>query len=293
MLNEGSQQAADGPLVTFMIATRNRVDELMQTLESCLNQTWPHKEVLVVDDASTDGTYEAVRSRFPGVDIVRLERNCGSVAARNDVLRRARGDYVIALDDDSRFTEPDACQRIVARFEAEPDLGILAFQVVGPEFPERMTEAGAWSGEWHCSSFGAGAAALRREILTRTGLFAEYFFHAYEEPDLTLRAWDAGYRAVQWNAIRVFHANSPLNRSLQRTHRRHTRNEACSIWMRYPWHLVIPATAVRLARQFRHAVRNGWAWKEPRVWAETLLRLPVAIFVVGPRSLGRGDNSRN
>jgi hypothetical protein len=140
-----------------------------------------------------------------------------------------------------------------------------------------MTEAGAWSGEWHCSSFGAGAAALRREILTRTGLFAEYFFHAYEEPDLTLRAWDAGYRAVQWNAIRVFHANSPLNRSLQRTHRRHTRNEACSIWMRYPWHLVIPATAVRLARQFRHAVRNGWAWKEPRVWAETLLRLPVAL----------------
>src|SRR5207244_2102011 len=128
--------------ITFMIATRNRVAELEKTLASCLAQDWPALEILVVDDASSDGTCERVRTSFPQVDIVRRARNQGSVAARNDILRRARGCYIIGLDDDSRFVEADACRRVVERLEAEPDLGIISFQVIGPEFPARMTPAG-------------------------------------------------------------------------------------------------------------------------------------------------------
>ncbi len=129
-------------LVTFMIATRNRVDELEKTLAACLAQDFSSYEILVVDDASSDGTFERVRTRFPHVNIVRRERNQGSIAARNDIVRRAKGKYIIGLDDDSRFVDLDACRRVVARLEAEPDLGIISFQAIGPEHPERMTEAG-------------------------------------------------------------------------------------------------------------------------------------------------------
>ncbi len=264
-------------LITFMIATRNRVDELVKTLKSCLSQDWPSKEILVVDDASTDGTHRTVTSLFPEVEIVRFEKNRGSIAARNDILRRAKGDYIIALDDDSRFVELDACRRIVERMEAEPDLGILSFQVIGPEFTERMTEAGRLRGEWHCSSFADCGAAIRRKMLETTGLFPEFFFHMYEEPDLAIRVWDAGCRVLQWNDILVYHEFSSLNRNEQRTHRRHARNEACSVVMRYPWHLVLPAAVARLAGQFRYAWRRGWAWSEPRVWLETLAFLPAAL----------------
>jgi hypothetical protein len=75
----------------------------------------------------------------------------------------------------------------------------------------------------------------------------------------------------------VYHEFSPLNRDEQRTHRRHARNETCSIVMRYPWHLVLPGAAARLAGQFRYAWRRGWAWREPRVWLETLVYLPAAL----------------
>jgi len=235
-------------------------------------------EVLVVDDASTDGTAEMVGREFPEVGLVRRERNRGSIAARNDILRRARGRYIIGLDDDSRFVDADACRRIVERMDNEPDLGIVSFQVIGPEFPERMSDAGRLRGEWHISSFAACGVAIRREMLERTGLFPEYFFHAYEEPDLCLRAWDAGYRVLQWNDILVYHEFSPLNRNEQRTHRRHARNEACSIWMRFPWHLVLPATAYRLAAQSRYAAARGWLLREPRVWLETIGRLPQALL---------------
>src|SRR5262245_50480328 len=182
------------PRVTFMIATRNRVSELLETLTNCLAQTGPEKEILVVDDASTDGTYESVRELFPAVNIVRNELNKGSIASRSDILRRARGDYVIALDDDSRFVDTDACARIIERMDSDPDLGIIAFQVIGPENPATMMPAGRLHGEWHCSSFACCGAAIRRSMLERTGPFAEFFNHMYEEPDLAIRVWDAGYR---------------------------------------------------------------------------------------------------
>ncbi len=181
-----------GPDVSFMIATRNRVGELRKTLESCRKPVGVSIEVLVVDDASTDGTYEMVRREFPEVNIVRREKNRGSIAARNDILRRARGKYIVGLDDDSRFIDTDACRRIVERMDREPDLGIISFQAIGPEFPERMTDAGRLRGEWHTSSFAACGMAIRREMLEHTGPLAEYFFHTYEEPDLCLCAGTRG-----------------------------------------------------------------------------------------------------
>ncbi len=305
------------PRITFMIATRNRVGELVKTLESCLAQRGPAREILVVDDCSTDATYETVRERFPDVDIVRNAVNKGSIASRNDILRRARGDYIVALDDDSRFVDVDACERIVRRMDAEPDLGIIACQVIGPENAgtlvgwERVGEGG-WrrteqgdlrsaavvgSGdptttrgternefrstlaEWHCSSFVACGAVIRGGMLKETGLLCELFYHTYDEPDLAIRAWDAGYRMVQWNEIVVYHEFSGLNRNEQRNHRQQARNEACSVVMRYPWWLVVPGVVGKLAGQARYAWRRGWgwAWREPRVWGEFGWRLPRAL----------------
>jgi GT2 family glycosyltransferase len=264
--------------VTFMIATRNRLAELEKTLAACLAQDWPALEIVVVDDASTDGTFKQVRAKFPSINIVRREKNQGSIAARNDILRRANGKYIIGLDDDSRFIDVDACGRVVERMEAEPDLGIISFQAVGPENPERMTEAGRLHGEWHCSSFAACGVAIRRSMLAQTGLFPEFFFHAYEEPDLCIRAWNAGFRVLQWNEIVVYHEFSGLNRNEQRTHRRHARNEACSIWMRCPWYLVVPMTVARLLGQTRYAASRGWLLREPRVWAEFLWCLPRSLL---------------
>jgi GT2 family glycosyltransferase len=275
MLAAGSPPACVD--VSLMIATHNRVGELRKTLATCRGQSGASAKILVVDDASTDGTSDMVRREFPEVDLTAWKTNRGSIAARNEILLRARGKYIIGLDDDSRFVEPDACRRIVERMDREPDLGIASFQAIGPEFPERMTAAGRLRGEWHTSSFAACGVAIRREMLERIGLFPEYFFHAYEEPDLCLRAWDAGYRVLQWNDIVVYHEFSSLNRNEQRTHRRHARNEACSIWMRYPWRLVLPATLYRLAAQARYAASRGWLLREPRVWAEALARLPLAL----------------
>ena len=110
----------------------------------------------------------------------------------------------------------------------------------------------------------------------------------YEEPDLCLRVWDAGFRVLQWNDLTVWHEYSGLNRNELKVHRRHARNEALSVLMRYPWPLAGPAALGKLAGQCRYAFSRGpgWAVREPRVWAEVLALLPRAF---GAR---RGVSSR-
>lgn len=273
-----------------MIATNNRRDELRKTLESCRRQTHPDKEVHVVDDASTDGTSEMVRADFPEVILSRNEQPLGSVGSRNVMFRRAQGDLLIGFDDDSRLVDSGATARVVERFAREADLGLVSFQDIGPEMPQRIdpNSAGRLTGEWHASSFSCCGYALRRTVLDQTGLFPEFFFHAYEEPDLSLRIWDAGYRCLRWNDVIVWHEFSGLNRNMQSTHYFHARNALLSHLMRMPWQYVLPYVGWTMYAQFVYSLPRGWWLADLRAWRDALRmagrawreRRPVAASVV-------------
>lgn len=261
-----------------MIATRNRREELVKTLESCRNQDHPLKEIHVVDDGSTDNTSQTVRDQFPEVILTRNDVPAGSVDSRNTIFTRAQGDILIGFDDDSRFIDRSATSKIVQRFEREPDLGLLQAQDIGPEHPERVSEGPArLSGEWHISSFGAGRYAVRRTVVEEVGFFPAFFWHAYEEPDLAIRIWDAGYRCLQWNDVIVWHEFSSLNRNERRTHFQHARNELLSNWMRTPWPYVLPLTLWRAATQLRYSLERGWWTVELQVWWAALKMAPLAL----------------
>jgi GT2 family glycosyltransferase len=264
--------------VTYMIATRNRREELLKTLAACRDQEYAAKEIVVVDDGSSDGTYEAVRTQFPEVQIHRNERNRGSVASRNQIFDRASGDILIGFDDDSRFVDRGATQRVVERFRSEPDLGLMEFQDIGPEYPERIAadSPGRLRGERHIAAFGEGRYAVRRAAIEKAGTFPEFFWHAYEGPDLALRIWDAGYRCLAWYDIVVWHEFSDVNRDKRRTHYLHARNELLSCIMRAPLAMLLPLAAWRMVSQLRNSLSRGWWTIEMKVWWDALRLMPVA-----------------
>jgi len=265
--------------VSYMIASHNRRDELIKTVQSCFEQDYPDKEIHVVDDGSTDGSYEAVRSRFPEVILTRNSSALGSVASRNQIFERVTGDILIGFDDDSRFINRDSTTKVVKRFTQEPDLGLLDFQDVGPEFPERIpaTSTDRLSGEYPVSGYGAGRFAVRRNVLIAAGLYPSFFWHAYEEPDLAIRIWDCGYRCLRWNDILVWHEFSALNRNEERTHYQHARNEILSVFMRAPATYVIPLCLWRMFSQFRYSQGRGWRTVEFRVWRDAARMLRLAL----------------
>lgn len=87
------------PLVSVVIPVYNRAHCIEKTIRSVLNQTWSRKEIIIVDDGSTDKTSDVVKAEFPEVVLLRQE-NRGVSAARNAGIRAATGKYIAFLDSD-------------------------------------------------------------------------------------------------------------------------------------------------------------------------------------------------
>jgi glycosyltransferase involved in cell wall biosynthesis len=107
--------APDPDLVSVIIPTYNRAELLMQALESARNQTWPHTQIIVVDDGSTDDTPERMAA-FPDVQYVR-QPNRRQPAARNEGLRHAEGAYICTLDSDDLW-QPEFLAECVPALKA-------------------------------------------------------------------------------------------------------------------------------------------------------------------------------
>src|SRR5580765_3331594 len=115
------------PRISFLISTYNRCAVLLQTLERVKNCGLARDEfeILVVDNASPDGTAAAVAEMHPDVRLFALRENLGP-CAKNVGLKQARGKYVVFLDDDS-FPLPRSTARMMHHFENDLQLGASVF----------------------------------------------------------------------------------------------------------------------------------------------------------------------
>jgi glycosyltransferase involved in cell wall biosynthesis/SAM-dependent methyltransferase len=116
----------DVALVSVVVPCFNQAGFLGEAVESVLAQTYPHFELIVVDDGSTDNTAE-VTSRYPGVRLV-SQGNQGLSAARNAGLRASSGDFVVFLDADDRL-KPEALEIGLATIRANPQCAFVSGQV--------------------------------------------------------------------------------------------------------------------------------------------------------------------
>jgi glycosyltransferase involved in cell wall biosynthesis len=121
------------PLVSILIPAYNAEQWIRYTLQSAVAQTWPNKEIIVVDDGSTDGTAEIAR-RFAssGVTVVST-KNGGQSAAQNNAYRHCQGDYIQFLDADDLLA-PDKIERQLAALTASDSKRILLSSPWAPFF---------------------------------------------------------------------------------------------------------------------------------------------------------------
>lgn len=130
------------PLLTIGIPTYNRESALRRAVESALAQDCGNLEILIADNASSDGTQgycRALAEREPTVRYIRQPSNRGPTANFNTVLRQARGDHFLFLSDDD-WLQPSYSSRCIAWLDAHPDCAM----VVG--YPRYVREDGASAG---------------------------------------------------------------------------------------------------------------------------------------------------
>ncbi len=195
------------PRISFVLATHNRREVVTRTLSqlAACGLDRSDYEIIVVDNASADGTPEAARSYADSV--LRLRRNLGSCAKALGV-DRARGECIVFLDDDS-FPRPGSIPRMIEHFGADPKLGAAGFTV---HLPDGRLEGGALPGVF----LGCGVA-FRAGALRGVGGLDRTFFMQAEEYDLSFRLVSAGWRIDVFDDLHVDHLKTAQARKTDRT----------------------------------------------------------------------------
>jgi len=263
--------------VSVMITTSNRLEELQRTLQMLGKLDPAPDEVLVTADGCTDGTAEFL-SAMPNVKFVVNQPAQGSVASRDRMIREARGELVLALDDDSYPEQLDCIARFVPLFEQRSNLAVLHFPQRTDEYPDTVAQMD-FGHEKLTRSFANSGAVLHRSTYLELAGFEPRFYHMYEEPDYGLQCLAAGYDVVFSPIVTIRHHYSGQARDEIRIHHRHARNEFWSSLMRCPFPFALGVLGWRAASQFRYACRRGWSWvvREPRWWAQAVAGFPYFL----------------
>ena len=168
------------PIVSVVIITMNRHEELIETIENVLSQDYPSKEVIVFDNGSNPEILRANKksiAKYPGVKFIENDTNLGVAGGRTAAVRYASGEYVLELDDDAVFDSKDAMSIALSTLEKKMTEGyrLLAFRIVNyhskkivpAEYPFRNKSSDPLESR-ECSWF-IGAGHLIDAALTRPG----------------------------------------------------------------------------------------------------------------------------
>jgi len=212
------------PRVTVVIPNWNGMRHLPECLSALSAQSMSDFEVLLVDNASIDGSVAWVREHHPEVCILRRQDNGGFAKAVNVGLLAARGEYVALLNNDTAV-DTGWLEALVAALDDHRDYDFAASKMILFYEPERLNAAGdvyvlgRLAGRNRglgapVSRYGsmervlgacAGAALYRRSLFGDVGLFDEDFFLMSEDTDFNLRCLIAGQRCLYVPAAKVRH----------------------------------------------------------------------------------------
>lgn len=302
------------PRVTVIVVTWQGRALLPDCLDSLAKQTLPHR-LLVVDNASTDGTGELLAERYDYAEVRTLPRNTGFAGGVQAGIDTVSTPYVAVLNNDAR-AEPTWLERLIGALENDERLAAVTSRLVlaGPhgEPTDVINNAGValtdsgygydiGLGEpdgpaYHVGrevfGFSGGAAALRTEAVKQVGGFATPFFLYYEDTDLSWRLRLSGWRIGYEPGAVVAHRHSATADQGSASFAFHNeRNRLLMLTRCAPTSLAIrqvarfPLTTLSLARKRRpegHQFRIGL---RTRVLCSYLTLLPWALST--RRRIGR------
>jgi GT2 family glycosyltransferase len=207
----------DFPLVTVNILSFNRRDELRNTLTKVFAQDYKNIEVIVVDNASSDGSVEMVTEQFPVVRLIRLKKNIG-IAGWNEGFKNANGEFILVLDDDSYPMKNSILNAIECR--RKQNSGIVCFKV--NNLAENRSETDHINKQNPNTFIGCGAL-IEKQIFEKIGYFSEILFLYEHETEFSMRALNHGISLKFCKDAEVIHVGSISNRIIK--HRKDKRRK--------------------------------------------------------------------
>jgi N-acetylglucosaminyl-diphospho-decaprenol L-rhamnosyltransferase len=284
--------------LSVSIVNTNSRELLLACLET-LRGT--NAEIVVLDNASEDGSADAVRERFPGVRVIGQDFRAGFGANHNTVIRATTGRYVYVLNEDTTASDW-AFDGIVAYLDAHLRVAALGPRLV---YPDGRLQDSAWrfptpfvstlglltvgklgvkqSGgdAAHAVDWVMGAAlVLRRDALEQVGLFDEGFFLYSEEVDLQFRLRQAGWEVHHFPGATVVHHESQFSAEIPERRINEMWRSRHRYWQKH--HSGAGARVAALTTGAQYAVRAAAAPLARRSSRRMLLHARDSWRVTGP-----------
>ncbi len=207
------------PKVSAVVATYNLKDVFLECLASIAKQDYPNLEIIVVDNASADGTADAVAEKFgpasggPQVNLIRNSENLGVTGGANTGVKKATGDYIWFIDHDNIF-ETNMLSEMVKLAESDPKIGVVVPKIyywddktliwaagtninllTGVNISREGRDVGQYEKVEEVQIAPANFL-VKREVIEKVGLYDDVYFISYEDADLSFRVRKAGFKIV-------------------------------------------------------------------------------------------------
>ena len=259
----------ENPLVSIVIITWNRREEIIATIKIVNGQAYRNFELIVVDNGSEDGTVESIKRLYPKVKLMALDNNIG-VAARNVGVSAAQGEIIFFLDSDAGPGQA-TITNLVHKFRSDPKIGVINSKIVNASTNQLDNIAG-WSysekdkddqdKEFQSFSFSEGGAAIRKRVFDDVGLFWEPLFFGCEGFEFSLRVLDAGYDILYYPGSIVYHRVVQQSRisGAQRDYL-FLRNFLSIYLVRFPWWMLCVFMPLKIGATLIRGMHRGYLWK--------------------------------
>ncbi len=212
------------PLVSIIIDNWDGKQYLKDCLSAVFNQNYPNFEVIVVDDASSDGSAEFIQSYFPRVKLLINRRHVGFAIANNQGIKISRGKYLLLLNNDTEVTKDflfplvDALEKDPLLAAAQSRIRLIPEKSLLDEVASYLTPLGflyhvgffekdqtKYRRKFFTFSPKGACFFLKKEILDEVGLLDERFYCYFEESDLAWRIWLSGHRITYVPRSLIYH----------------------------------------------------------------------------------------
>ncbi|MBD3355138.1 glycosyltransferase [Candidatus Woesearchaeota archaeon] len=216
------------PKVSILIATYNRKEAFLGALQSMMDLDYPNFEVVIADNASTDGLPEDVEkkfmSKYDNIILIRNKENLGINGGRSAVQKKATGKYYLFMDSDV-YVKKDMLSQAVDYFESNPDVGVIIPKLYFWEDKNRIWCAGTrlnlltsiplnvgteeidrgQHDKITKSTHGPGAFFSRADVTDKVGGHDKKFFLCYADTDLAFKIKEQGYKVIYLPKTAAYH----------------------------------------------------------------------------------------
>lgn len=216
------------PKVYVITLSFNRKEDTIECIESLRKMNYPYFKILVVENGSTDGSGQAIKDRYPDLEMVEIKRNIGYAKGFNTGIKYAfmeGADYFLILNNDI-IVDPEALTELVKTAQEDEEIGFVSGKVYYYNDPKRIQTVGRKThpvylvgdhvgyGEYDEGQYDEKKEydfiddvflLVRRDVYEHVGGYDENFFFHWEETDWCARVRRAGYKIIYTPGAKIWH----------------------------------------------------------------------------------------